>query len=129
MNPIHESGEHESGEHQNCQVEPVQKSLDPARLPAAMVGYLAVGGMGCPRCATRVRNGLLALEGILMSEVFLEEGLAAVAFDPAQVSPSDLVSAVAAAGNDGRHRYQADILALRPAHEALVQSEGAWFWR
>jgi len=28
--------------------------------------------MGCPRCATRVRNGLLTLDGVLVADVFLE---------------------------------------------------------
>jgi len=64
-----------------------------------------------------------------MSEVFLEEGLLAVAYDPALVGPSDLVNAVLGAGNDTRHQYRAEILDLRPAKEALVQTKEAWLWR
>ena len=49
---------------------------------------LAVWGMGCPRCAMRVHNGLLGVDGILLVEVILERGMAGVAYDPAQVDPS-----------------------------------------
>lgn len=118
-------------EHENCQVESeaLEKPFDPGRLDQAAVAYLAVGGMGCPRCATRVRNGLLALGGTLLAEVFLQEGLAAVACDPERAGPEDLVGAVAGSGHDGRHRYRAQVLALRPAAEALVLERGSWTWR
>ena len=84
-----------------------------------MAAYLSVGGMGCPRCATRVRNGLLALPGVILAEVFLERGLAAAAYDPVQVSPEDLVRAVAGAGSDGRHRYWAEVERVLSAADAL----------
>ncbi|MFQ5859908.1 MAG: heavy-metal-associated domain-containing protein [Anaerolineae bacterium] len=107
-------------EHDNCHVEPVEKPEDEAALTTAMAAYLAVRGMGCPRCALRVRNGLLSLEGVLLADVSLERGLAAAAYDPEQVGPDDLVNAVAGAGNDGRHHYWADVLTVIPATDALV---------
>lgn len=107
-------------QHDECHVEPLEKPLDEAALATAMAAYLAVGGMGCPRCALRVRNGLLSLEGVLLADVFLGQGLAAAAYDPRQVTPDDLVAAVAGAGNDGRHRYWAEVVAVMPARRALV---------
>lgn len=104
-------------EHENCHVEPVEKPLDRAALATAIVAYLAIGGMGCPRCAMRVRNGLLSLDGVLLADVFLEDGMAAVAYDLEQVFPADLVGAVAAAGSDDRHYYWARVMSLIPAVE------------
>ena len=108
-------------EHENCHVEAVEKPLDKEALATASAAYLAVWGMGCPRCATRVRNGLLSLEGVLLAEVFLDRGVAAAAYDPEHVDPKDLVAAVASAGNDGRHRYRAEIMTVMPASEALEE--------
>jgi copper chaperone len=110
-------------EHENCHVEPVEKPVDEAALETAMAAYLTVGGMGCPRCAMRVRNGLLALPGVLLAEVFLDKGLAAAAYDPAQVSPEDLVRAVDGAGNDGRHHYWAEVMRVVSAADALQQPQ------
>ena len=106
-------------EHENCHVEPLEKPLDQAALSTAMVAYLAVRGMGCPRCAMRVHNGLLSLDGVLLANVFLEEGITVVAYDPDQVAVGDLVMAVASAGNDGRHHYQARGISLVPAAQVL----------
>lgn len=108
-------------DHGNCHVEPLQKPLDEAALSTAKAAYLAVWGMGCPRCAMRVRNALLRLEGVLLADVFLERGVAAAAYDPERVAPQDLVRAVAGAGNDGRHHYHAKIMSVVPASEALEQ--------
>jgi copper chaperone CopZ len=107
-------------DHENCQVEPVEKPLDEAALADAMAAYLNVSGMGCPRCATRVRNGLLSLDGVLVVDVFLEQNVAAAAYDPQRVSPDDLVQAVANSGNDGRHHYQAEVAAVMAASEVLT---------
>jgi len=107
-------------EHENCHVEAVEKPLEEAALATAMAAYLSVSGMGCPRCATRVRNGLLTLEGVLVADVFLERGVAAAAYDPQRVAPDDLVNAVADSGNDGRHHYRAEVLSVVPATEALA---------
>ena len=106
-------------EHANCHVEPVEKPFDPAALASAEMAYLAVWGMGCPRCAMRVRNGLLGLDGVLTAEIFLADGLAVAAYDPARIVADDLVTAVAAAGNDGRHRYQARMIQRMPAAARL----------
>lgn len=106
-------------EHENCHVDPLEKPLDRAALAKATAAYVAVWGMGCPRCAMRVRNGLLSLEHVLFADVFLEKGLAIAAYDPEHVTADDLMMAVAMAGNDGRHNYQAKVVGQVPAAEAL----------
>ena len=106
-------------EHDNCHVEPLEKSVNKAALESAEAAYLAVYGMGCPRCAMRVRNGLLSLEGVYLAEVFLDQGVAAAAFDPQRVKPEHLVAAVSGAGNDGRHHYSARLLEQIPAGQVL----------
>lgn len=105
-------------EHEKCHVDPLEKPLDQAALGNAMAAYLAVWGMGCPRCAMRVRNGLLSLDRVLTAEVFLEQGLAAVFYDPEVITVDDLQMAVAAAGNDGRHHYRAILVDQMPVAEA-----------
>lgn len=105
---------------QNCHVDPLQKPLDRQAFESARAAILGVGGMGCPTCAMRVRNGLLQLDGVLLAEVFLEQGIAAVAFDGQRLAPNQLVAAVGAAGNDGRHHYVAHLLNTMAATEAFT---------
>ncbi len=115
--------------HNGCHVEPIEKPFREEDLEGAEVAYLRVLGMGCPRCATRVRNGLLSQQGVKLADVFLEHGVAAVAFDPAAVSVEDLEAAVASAGNDSRHHYEASLLARKPVAEALSIEGGRRIWR
>jgi copper chaperone CopZ len=124
-----ESGEHTErrltvSEHTNCHVEPLEKPVDPVVLQSATAVFLMVQGMGCPRCAMRVRNGLLGLEGVLMADVFLEEGMAVAAYDPARVETGDLIGAVAAAGGDGRHHYEAQVIGQAPTDSTFPQGSG-----
>jgi copper chaperone CopZ len=106
-------------EHKNCHVDPLEKPLDQAALATAKAAFLIVRGMGCPRCALRVQNGLLNLEHVLYARVFLEDCLAVAAYDPDCLTTGNLVEAVAAAGNDGRHHYRAMILGQVPASDVL----------
>jgi len=112
-------------EHADCRDEPVEQPLDEAALASANAVYLAVQGMGCPHCAMRVRKGLLGLEGALAAEIFLVEGLALVAYDPARVVIDDLVAAVTAASNDDRHHYQAQVIGHAPPVIAFAQCSNA----
>lgn len=91
-------------------------------LQKADAAFLGVSGMGCPRCATRVRNGLVVQKGVIYADVYLENGVAAVAYDPAQVTIDDLITAVFESGNDGRHEYRAYVLQTMPASEAFTLS-------
>jgi len=92
---------------QNCHVEPIQKTVLDSVLKNADITLLAVTGMGCPNCAARVRNGLVSLDGVHQAEIDLDMGLVEVYFDGGKVTPEMLITAVAAAGNDGRHHYEA----------------------
>lgn len=75
------------------------------------VAYLKISGMGCSKCEERVRAALLRLDGVALADVRLSAALAGVLYDPQQVTPSELVAAVAAAGEDGIHEYSSEFLA------------------
>ncbi|MCZ2076985.1 MAG: hypothetical protein DCC59_06320 [Chloroflexi bacterium] len=66
--------------------------------------------MGCPNCATRVRNSLLSLDGVYGVDVYLNMAMAEVSYDRRRVSGEALMNAVARAGNDGRHEYRAQLI-------------------
>ncbi|MGI8411608.1 MAG: heavy metal translocating P-type ATPase [Solirubrobacteraceae bacterium] len=72
---------------------------------------LAVQGMTCSSCAGRIERKLNKLDGVTATVNYATEK-AAVQFDPAQISPGDLVGAVQAAG------YGAKL--PRPADEAAA---------
>ena len=57
-----------------------------------------------------MRNGLLVLDGVHDAEVMLNMRMAEVYYDEKKVSAEMLVRAVATAGNDGRHNYQAQAI-------------------
>jgi copper chaperone CopZ len=94
----------------NCHVEPIQKTALDHVIQNADRILLSVSGMGCPNCATRVRNGLLLLDGVHGAEVMLNMHMAEVYFDEKKVSAEMLIQAVADAGNDGRHNYLAQVI-------------------
>ena len=94
----------------NCHVEPYQKDVNEQDLKNAQVAYLGIEGMGCPRCALRVQNGLNRLEGVFEAAVFLESHTAEVYYDAQRVQMEDLVNAVATAGDQQKHRYVAHVL-------------------
>ncbi|MCC6611841.1 MAG: heavy-metal-associated domain-containing protein [Anaerolineae bacterium] len=91
----------------NCHVEPVQKTVTPEERKMVKRILLAVRGMGCPNCAIRVHNSLVALKGVITAYVDHTAGTAEVEFNPHIVAIPALVGAVAEAGNDGRHAYSA----------------------
>ena len=96
---------------ENCYVEPIYKSsVSAAELQNADSALLSVGGMGCENCATRVRNSLLAVDGVYGVDVYLNMALAEVRYDSQKVTAQTLVDAVSRAGNDGRHEYRAQLV-------------------
>ena len=94
----------------NCYVEPIQKSALDHVIQSADRIMLIISGMGCSNCATRVRNGLLLLDGVHDAEVLLNMRMAEVFFDGKKVTTEMLIQAVAGAGNDARHNYQAQAI-------------------
>ena len=93
----------------HCHVEPLRKQVSREEINEAQMATLAVEGMGCVNCATRVRNGLLSLDGVVSANIDLARGLAFVDYLPARTNPAALIQAVSAAGNDGHHNYRASI--------------------
>jgi copper chaperone CopZ len=98
---------------ENCSVEPIYKDLIPAeQLQQADKATLIVWGMGCPNCATRVRNSLLALDGVYGVDVYLNMAVAEVSYDSQKIMPAEFAAAIARAGNDGRHEYRGQLVAM-----------------
>ena len=97
---------------ENCYVEPIYINTASAdQIQKADRATLAVWGMGCQNCVTRVRNSLLSLEGVLGVDVYLNMALAEVSYDSEKISARELIGAVSRAGNDGRHQYRAELIA------------------
>ncbi len=68
---------------------------------------LLIEGMGCRNCVARVYNALVSLDGVGAADVGLDPPVGVVRYDPARVSPSELVAAVSRAGAASHHRYRA----------------------
>ena len=92
---------------ENCHVELLQKTATAEEQQTTTSALLAVWGMGCPNCAARVRNSLLALHGVINAEVDHTIGMAEVVFNPSLTAIPALIEAVTRAGGDGRHEYRA----------------------
>ena len=69
--------------------------------------------MGCPTCATRVRNALLTTPGVIAADVRLDAQHASVVYDPAVTFPARLADAIAQIGRASRHDYHAVTTAVR----------------
>jgi copper chaperone CopZ len=95
-----------------CVVKLIEKEVDAQQLAQAATVILRVRGMGCPTCALRVHNGLLAIEGVLAVEVALQYGLARVWYDAGRLQPQTLTELLPVVTADGRHHYTAQILVL-----------------
>ncbi len=96
---------------EKCYVEPIYKnSASPDQMQKADKATLAIWGMGCENCVTRVRNSLLLVEGVYGVDIYLNMALAEVSYDSKKVSGNMLVDAVGRAGNDGRHQYRAQLI-------------------
>lgn len=94
----------------NCHVDPIEKIATGEEREMVKKTSLTVRGMGCPNCAMRVHNSLVALKGVINAYVDHTTGTAEVEFNPHMVAIPALVGAVAEAGNDGRHAYSAVLL-------------------
>ncbi|HET7009450.1 MAG TPA: heavy-metal-associated domain-containing protein [Anaerolineales bacterium] len=95
---------------ENCHVDVVHKAPSVEERQEQAAVRFRVMGMGCPNCVRRVRNGLLAVYGVISADIDLESGKAEVVFNPRLTGESALRQAVAAAGGDGRHEYRAFLI-------------------
>ena len=93
--------------HDDCHVEPIAPSPHHHDDGLREVAYLTIHGMGCPTCATRVRNALLTTEGVISADVRLEAQHGSVVYDPAVTYPEQLEEAIAEMGRVSRHAYHA----------------------
>ena len=91
----------------NCHVDTVQKIVTAKEREVTETILLAIQGMGCPNCAMRVYNSLIASTGVISASVNHIVGIAQVTFNPNLIGITELLDAIAKAGNDGRHSYSA----------------------
>jgi Cu+-exporting ATPase len=70
----------------------------PTAQPGVAQQELAITGMTCASCVARIERKLGKLEGVQTASVNLATERASVTYDPASVSPAQLISAVEAAG-------------------------------
>jgi len=92
----------------------------PATEGAGQVTDLAIEGMTCASCVARVEKKLTRLPGVAAASVNLATEKARVSYDPASVTLSRLVGAVASAG------YRARPLAAPPVPAAVATPGEAW---
>ncbi|SRR5581483_1040845 len=102
-----------------CRAEPLCKPVDSKCLAEAMTAFLEVWNMNCPYCAIWVRNSLLKLDGVLIVDVFVKQGIAAATYDPKYISVDDLLRTVIEVGQDCQRYYSAELIGQEPAAQAL----------
>ena len=93
-----------------CHVATIQKPAEGAALLNSAVAVLRVSGMGCGNCATRIRNSLLELDGVLAARVDLATGLVRVNFASERTQLQRMLDAVADAANGSHHQYRASLV-------------------
>ena len=113
MDDAHRTCQDRSGTHDDCHVEPVAPAAFRLADGPREVAYLTIHGMGCPTCATRVRNALLTTPGVITADVRLEAQHGSVVYDPAVTYPEQLEDAIAEMGRASRHAYHAVTTAVR----------------
>lgn len=113
-----------AAERDDCYVAPLNKTVDPSSIADGAEARLALAGLGCPNCAARVRNALLALDGVIAVDVSLESQRAVAIYDPTRTIPDQLVEAVHRSGAASRHAYRAAIVGVRSLADTLAHSHG-----
>jgi copper chaperone CopZ len=91
----------------DCRVDPAAPRAAPGELEGADSIHLSVVGMGCPNCANRIRNALLARGGVVDVTIDLPAALARVWYAAAEVTPAEMVAVVRDAGEGSHHQYLA----------------------
>lgn len=69
-----------------------------APVPTTGVVTLKVTGMTCGGCVLGVRKVLTRLDGVTRADVSYEKGTAVVHFDPAKVTPAQMLAAIKTLG-------------------------------
>lgn len=91
----------------NCHVDPIEAEASPEALRTAEQMYLAVAGMGCPNCAHRVRNAILAVPGVVDAEVDAKGAVAQVWYNSSETDVGQVVRGVTLASEGTHHDYMA----------------------
>src|SRR5436305_645306 len=105
----------------------VANSADTTQTEAGQADF-AITGMHCGSCAARVQKVLGRQAGVVEANVNFATEVATVAFDPAQVSPDDLVAAVAKAGY-GLERLEPEAPRHTDADDDGTVLQAAWLRR
>jgi len=113
MNDAHRTCQERSGGHDDCHVEPAAPAPHQHADGLREVAYLTIRGMGCPTCATRVRNALLTTPGVITADVRLEAQHGSVIYDPAVTYPERFENVIAEMGRASHHDYNAVTTAVR----------------
>ena len=64
----------------------------------AKVVKVTVTGMTCEGCSNSIKSALAETNGVISSEVSLEQNTAEIKYDPSQCSPDDLVKKIESTG-------------------------------
>jgi copper chaperone CopZ len=113
MNDPQRTCQQRFGGDDDCHVEPIAPAHHRHADGPREVAYLTIHGMGCPTCATRVRNALLTTPGVISADVHLQAQHGSVIYDPAVTYPERLEEAIAEMGRASRHAYHAVTTAVR----------------
>lgn len=97
----------------DCHLAPVAAAAAPQVGGTPALLSLDVTGLGCPACAARVRNALVAVRGVIGAEVRLESGRGSVVYDPRRAYPLRLLEAIEHEGRRSRHAYRATVTGVR----------------
>jgi P-type Cu+ transporter len=92
---------------------------------------LDVSGMDCASCVAHVSKAAASLPGVTKADVNLARGRAVVQFDPAQVAPEQIASAITDAGYPAKPQDHQRDPAAAEEHRLQSQREHAneWFRR
>lgn len=94
----------------SCNIETIHKTITYEEKRKSQTANLAISGLNCPNCATRVRNALLNIYGVTDAVIDHIGGTGKVTFNPDLVMSSSLVEIVSMAGQGRHHSYSAHIM-------------------
>lgn len=80
----------------------VSAVADPLEAQASATVTLHVDGMHCATCPITVRVAATRLAGVTSAMVNMEQASAVVVYDPARVTPAQIIEAIASAGYPAR---------------------------
>jgi|ThiBiot_300_plan_2_1041538.scaffolds.fasta_scaffold00600_6 copper chaperone CopZ len=113
-----------TAERDDCYVAPLDKAIDPGPIADGAEARLHLAGLGCTNCVTRVRNALLAVDGVIAVDVSLQPQRAVAIYDPSRTLPDLLIEAVLRSGAASHHAYRAAIVEVRSLAPTVAHTDG-----